>query len=190
MLVTLLNGENSPGELANYAAILENRFRERNHEVRTVNLSEKMILPCTGCFKCWVKTPGRCIIKDHANEISEMFINSDLMVFLSPVVFGTYSSQMKKSLDRMICLISPFFMKIEGEVHHRPRYKKYPSILAIGVMDIYACEHAETFKTIVRRNSINFHAPACESAVFTDTGGMEREASFILDRLEKEHGKK
>lgn len=39
----------------------------------------------------------------------------------------------KKGLDRLIGLVSPFFTKIAGETHHRPRYDRYPALLAVGV---------------------------------------------------------
>ena len=31
-----------------------------------VDLSQLKIADCMGCFSCWVRTPGRCVIRDDA----------------------------------------------------------------------------------------------------------------------------
>jgi hypothetical protein len=76
------------------------------------------------------------------------------------VTFGGYSSELKKAVDRLIPLNSPFFKKISGEVHHKPRYGRYPRILAIGSLPGRDAESEQIFRTLVRQNAINFHSPA------------------------------
>ena len=39
-------------------------MREAGAEVEVVNLREKKVKYCVGCFTCSTKTPGQCIIKD------------------------------------------------------------------------------------------------------------------------------
>jgi len=46
------------------------------------------IAACVGCFGCWVKTPGNCVIDDYGRETTRKAIQSDLMVGLIPVTFG------------------------------------------------------------------------------------------------------
>lgn len=36
-------------------------MREAGAAVEVVNLHEKKIRNCIGCFTCWTKTPGQCI---------------------------------------------------------------------------------------------------------------------------------
>lgn len=38
-------------------------------DVIYVDLSSKKIANCVGCFGCWTKTPGKCVIRDDATEI-------------------------------------------------------------------------------------------------------------------------
>ncbi len=110
MKALLLNGEkNAENSLENFSKIIIEGLKNNNYVVDTMVLHEKKIADCIGCFGCWVKTPGICIIDDYAREVARAFINSDLVVYLTPVVFGGYSYQLKKVLDRMIPLISPFF---------------------------------------------------------------------------------
>lgn len=86
------------------------------------------------------------MIDDMGRDIARSFIRSDLAIFLSPVTFGGYSSELKKGLDRSIGLMMPFFTKIGGEVHHKARYKKYPSLMGIGVLSKKDEESERIFK--------------------------------------------
>jgi len=148
-------------------------------EVQTLILREMKIAPCMGCFGCWVQTPGRCVIDDMGRDIARSFIRSDLAIFLSPVTFGGYSSELKKGLDRSIGLIMPFFTKIGGEVHHKPRYKKYPSLMGIGVLSKKDEESERIFKTLLQRNALNFHAPAYAVGTFFRDSGEDDIRSSI-----------
>ena len=52
-----------------------------------------------------------------ANGISKKVAKADLKVFLTPIVFGGYSSELKKAVDRQLGVLLPFCNKIQGEVH-------------------------------------------------------------------------
>src|SRR6266496_2097427 len=64
------------------------------------------------------------------------------------------------SRRRSIGIISPFFTRFDGEVHHKARYARYPALLGIGVSEDRDPEEAQIFARLVDRNAINFHAPA------------------------------
>lgn len=134
-------------------------------EVTPLVLREVEVATCVGCFGCWVRTPGLCIIDDAAREISRAMAQSDLIVYLTPVTFGGYSSELKKVLDRNICHILPFFTRIDGEVHHKPRYTRYPRLIGVGTLDEADAECECIFTTLVERNAINMHAPAHAAGV-------------------------
>ncbi len=65
---------------------------ENGHAVSTFVLRDVKIPRCTGCFGCWVKTPGRCVSNDASREISSAVTKSDLVVFASPVLMGFTSA--------------------------------------------------------------------------------------------------
>jgi len=158
-----------------FAGVGPNTFVLRDHE----------IAECIGCYGCWVKTPGVCVFDDFGRAVAEAFITSDLVVFLSVVTFGGYSFDLKKALDRCIPLISPFFMKIKGEVHHRPRYEKYPSLLGVGLEAQPDEEDAATFRRLVARNAVNFHCPRSAAAVLTDSTSPQDMEKAIADLIGK-----
>lgn len=92
-------------------------------------------------------------------------VASDLMVYLTPVTFGGYSSVLKRMVDHQIQNVSPFFATAEGETHHQQRYPKYPDFLAAGWMDAPDAQAEAVFRHLSRRNAINFFAQRAVSGV-------------------------
>ncbi|MFN8465630.1 MAG: NAD(P)H-dependent oxidoreductase [Caldilineaceae bacterium] len=137
----------------------------RGWTVDAIGLAEQKLAYCLGCFECWTKTPGICRIDDDGREVTAAMLASDMVMYLSPVTFGGYSSALKKALDRSICLVSPFFTRIDGEVHHQARYAHYPSVLGIGVLAAPDQVQEEIFGRLIVRNAINLHAPTCAGCI-------------------------
>lgn len=136
-------------------------LRETGTRVREFQLRDVPLAHCQGCFECWIKTPGLCKTDgDAGREIAAAMIGSDLTVFLTPITFGGYSSEIKKALDRSICLVSPFFRRVDGEVHHRRRYRRYPALAGVGILREPDEEEERIFRTLVERNARNLDNPA------------------------------
>jgi hypothetical protein len=152
---------------------ITNFLKERNIQVETINLGGLDISSCQGCFDCWIKTPGICIIDDIGRIITMKMVQNDLLILLTPITFGGYSSELKKALDRMIPNILPFYTKIGGEIHHSPRYDKYPIIIGIGLLTSPDQESEAIFSTLVERNSINFYSEKYSSVVIYSNDSLE-----------------
>lgn len=154
-------------------------------EVETVLLREERVGYCLGCFECWTKSPGLCRIADAGRDVAAHVIQSDLVIFLTPVTFGGYSSQLKKVVDRLIVLILPFFTQIDGEVHHKARYNRYPALLGVGMLPAPDKEQEQIFSELITRNSINLYAPQHASFITTGDQVDEEQLSAILTTLIK-----
>lgn len=167
MKVLILNGASYGDEFTDRVenVILE-EFKKLGHSVKSHCLKEIEIANCLGCFGCWIKTPGVCVIDDAGRGIAKDVVHAHLVVNLTPITFGGYSYELKKVFDRLIPIISPFFMKLQGEVHHKPRYKSYPKLITIGILKEMDDDAVEVFKNLVARNSVNFHNPKSLSGVF------------------------
>ena len=63
---------------------------------------------------------------DEIQEISRTTINSDFVLFASPLVMGLVTALLKKKMDRMIPLVHPYLTVEHGEIYHLPRYQRYP----------------------------------------------------------------
>jgi len=167
-----------------YSQIRENPALS-GHDTDSVLLSCDEINPCTGCFGCWVKTPGACVItKDSANEAAAKFIQADVVIILSRITYGGFSADVKSFLDRNISSILPFFKTIGGEMHHEKRYGKYPCWVAIGFGD-YTDNERDTFTGLVKRNVINLHAPKHLTLTAHDKDGLLAPLDQIPDFLEE-----
>ena len=150
-----------PVEEALLALLREERTEIRGYAMRDVPLAH-----CQGCFECWTTTPGLCKTEgDAGREITAALIKSDLLVILTPVTFGGYSSEIKKVMDRIICLVLPFFRRVDGEVHHSRRYPRYPAVAAIGVLGAPDEEQARIFRSLVERNARNMDCPVSAVSV-------------------------
>ncbi len=136
-------------------------------------LREEKIAPCMGCFVCWIKTPGICVMDDAARRIAQDVVQSDVLIYITPVTFGGYSSELKKALDRNIPIILPFFQKIKGEIHHKARYDHYPNLLVIGYLDKPNPEYEETFNFLAERNALNMHNGKTLSEIFLKSDRKE-----------------
>ena len=188
MRVTVLDGTREGCETeADAREVLIGELEARGWEVTTHLLRKMEIAPCLGCFRCWVQTPGECVVNDDARDLAPAVVQSDLVVYLTPVTFGGYSSELKKGLDRLICVVAPDFTVVGGETHHRTRYERYPRLLGVGLLDGADPDCERVFCTLVERNAINMHSPAHAAGVLhTGSGpaGMETEVRALLESVE------
>lgn len=156
-------------------------LKEKYNDLQVFITSKADFKPCIGCFKCWVKTPGTCIMKGSSQNISKEIIESDLVIFVSEVKYGCYSVAIKRVWDKQIPLILPFFTIIKGEMHHSARYKKYPKIIAIGCGEDITSEEEQTFIELISANAKNFHSENAKAYVCRE----ENEIDSILNNVFK-----
>jgi multimeric flavodoxin WrbA len=147
------------------SAMLAAELESRGWQVNHFQLSEQKIGNCAGDLFCWIRTPGICNVNDDNRTIAEAIAGSDLLVYLTPVTFGGYSSTLKRMVDHQIQNISPFFTKIEGETHHQKRYEKYPDFMAVGWLPAPDAQAEAVFASLVQRNALNFYAQNASSGV-------------------------
>jgi NAD(P)H-dependent FMN reductase len=65
-------------------------------EAEAIVLREQKIGNCAGDFFCWVRSPGLCNTDDDNRVIAAKVMQSELLVYLTPVTFGGYSSALKR----------------------------------------------------------------------------------------------
>lgn len=86
-------------------------------EVKTINVNEKTINFCQGCFTC-KRNGGTCIFNDDMRDILEEILKSDVLIFS----FGLYSygmpAALKNLIDRTMPLSSMAMRKVEDRYEH------------------------------------------------------------------------
>ena len=168
MKAVLLDGSSQGDRTGERTSVaLSAQLEAGGWEVEHVLLRERKIGNCAGDFYCWIRSPGICNVDDDNRVIADGIVASDLVVYLTPVTFGGYSSNLKRMVDHQIQNISPFFTMIEGEIHHKTRYVNNPDLLAVGWMVGRDERAAAVFGHLVQRNALNLHARTSVAAVVT-----------------------
>ena len=61
-------------------------------DAAAVDLSALRIANCVGCFGCWTKTPGRCVIRDDAARVYPLIARSEQVLYVSRVILTAFTS--------------------------------------------------------------------------------------------------
>ncbi|MDR3343766.1 MAG: flavodoxin family protein, partial [Treponema sp.] len=94
-----------------------------NHLIEIIIVSQKSIEPCRGCFCCWEKTPGRCVIVDDMSGILEKYIKVDLVIWSFPLYYFGIPSKTKALMDRLLPNNLPNIVStVEGSAMHPQRH--------------------------------------------------------------------
>jgi len=188
MKATILNGATGDDALTRSATdALIALLQAGDCEVEQIRLEKLDIAPCLGCFGCWVKTPGICVIDDAGRDVAKRAIQCDLLAFVTPITFGGYSYQLKKAVDHLIPLILPYFQLVGDEIHHQKRYAQYPALLGLGTLPEPNEAQEQLFRTLVHRNAINFHSPHHAATVVCtqhEDRDVDGELKAVLGQLE------
>ena len=100
-------------------AFLKGMNRDGRHEVHIVNVIDKKISPCRGCFGCWQRGEGHCVIADDQNEILDLYRNADVIIWSFPLYCYGMPSHLKAVLDRTIPLVKmQMVQQPDGTVRH------------------------------------------------------------------------
>lgn len=140
-------------------------LKNKYHDLKSYFVKENDLKPCIGCFNCWVKTPGLCVIDDLARNITKDISNSDVVIIITEVKFGCYSPAIKRVLDRHISALLPFFKIVKGEMHHTPRYSKYPDIIVLGYGKDITKEEEKTLSELANANAVNLQKNAAKTYI-------------------------
>ncbi len=113
---------------------------------------------CIGCFGCWVKTPGKCVLHDGYEEIGRDMSKCTELIFVSRCYYGSVSPFVKMVQDRAISYIHPDFVIRKGEMHHKRRYKNRITmsshLYGAGITDT----EKETARELLTANADNYDA--------------------------------
>lgn len=131
------------------------------------------IKPCVGCFGCWLKDPGQCVMKDGYNRMGALIHKADEVVVVSRYTYGGFSSFVKNVFDRSIGWVLPFFEVYEGEMHHKKRYPEDKPFTFIFRGSFFTEDEKQKARTYVEAVCRNFRGRVVdvrfEEALDSDT---------------------
>ena len=91
-------------------------------DAEIVDVARSDIKACLGCFACWNKTPGKCVINDGMGEILAKLIGADVIIWSFPLYYFGVPGTLKNLIDRQLPLNLPFMVKDSESGAHPARY--------------------------------------------------------------------
>lgn len=111
---------------------------------------------CVGCFGCWVKTPGTCVVYDGYEKTGAELGKCTELILISRCCYGSVSPFVKMVQDRAISYIHPDFEIRRGEMHHKRRYSNEIVLSAYFYGEDITDAEKETARHIVKANADNY----------------------------------
>ncbi|MDP4152236.1 MAG: flavodoxin family protein [Bacillota bacterium] len=113
---------------------------------------------CIGCYGCWIKTPGICVMKDGYQNMGALLSKCDELTIISKCIYGSYSPFIRNIWDRSMSYLLPYFVTKKGETHHRNRYAHQFSLSVHFYGDDITEAEMATARKLVVANSKNFYS--------------------------------
>lgn len=117
-ILVVQGGGRPHGNTAQLVEAFAKGARDAGHLVEIISLRKNEVKGCIGCNACRYGNP--CVQKDSFNSLVPKIKEADLIVFASPLLFWTFSSQLKAFIERFYCLAE------EDSNPPYGRYEKYP----------------------------------------------------------------
>jgi len=127
MKILLINGSPRAGnsntiKITN--AFIDGLNQIKDNTIEKIDVYKKNIKPCVGCFGCWKKTPGKCVISDDMDVLYSKYYDSELIIWSFPLYFYGMPSQVKAFIDRLMPNNYPEIINDNGRARHPQRHDK------------------------------------------------------------------
>jgi multimeric flavodoxin WrbA len=112
MKVIAFNG--SPRKKWNTATLLEKALEgasSQGAETELIHLYDLNYKGCISCFSCKMKNGrsyGKCAVKDDLTPIFQKVLDTQALIFGSPIYLGTATGQMRSFMERLVFPFLPY----------------------------------------------------------------------------------
>lgn len=129
---------------------------EGEHVIVSPDTGNGTIKNCIGCFGCWYRTPGECVIHDGYERTGAKIGHCDQLIFVSECTYGGLSPFCKSVLDRSISYVHPNFVTRRGEMHHKRRYDNVITVTAHFYGENITDAEKATVAKLMQANADNY----------------------------------
>jgi len=156
--VILFGSPRKEGNTIQLTGLFSQTLKERGHNVRIVHLNDLNISPCQGCLACLPE--GICKINDDMKDIGKYIMESDIIVYATPIYWFSPSSQLKLVIDRSLAFL-------DENYESRIKGKKAVTIMTCADEDMETCRPAldmfrKTFSLLGLYYAGSIEATGCE----------------------------
>ncbi|MCK9228043.1 MAG: flavodoxin family protein [Syntrophorhabdaceae bacterium] len=156
--VILFGSPRKRGNTAELARAVSTALQAKGWGVRTLYLNDMNIRPCQGCYACL--PGGVCKIQDDMKDVRKYIMESDLVVYATPIYWFGPSGQLKLAMDRSIAFMDENFVS-------RLKGKMAITLTTFGDEHIDSCQPAidmftKTFALLNIAYAGQVNAPGCQ----------------------------
>jgi len=157
--VILFGSPRKKGNTVELARAVSTVLKDRGWGVRMLYLNDLNIRPCQGCYVCL--PGGVCKINDDMKDVRKYIMESDLIIYATPIYWFGPSGQLKLVMDRSIAFMDESYgSRIEG--------KKAVTLTTFADEDMDSCRPAidifrKTFDHLNVASAGQVNAPGCQA---------------------------
>lgn len=142
----------SDGKMNYIGEDLVKEMTGKGHQVEHISLEGVTIKPCTNCGGCTYKTYGKCVVRDDGDWIFPKVIQSDVILFVTPIVFGSYSFPIKRLFDKFALIMERFYYIENKELVKGGMQGRKFKFFVLGAIDTILAEEEQAFQKLHHEN--------------------------------------
>ncbi|MDF2839182.1 MAG: Multimeric flavodoxin WrbA-like protein [Evtepia sp.] len=133
---------------------LHRGFLSKGAQVDYISLENIQVNPCVSCGGCTYITYGKCVSRDDGDWIYPKVIRSDVLIFVTPITFGSYSFKIKRVLDKFGLIMDRHYFVKNRELVKGGMLGKQFKFFSVGVKENCIDEEIEAFKNLFHENIV------------------------------------
>lgn len=105
-------------------SMLNDSVRKDDYEY--IDTENMKISHCFGCNDCWLRTPGKCVIRDDYEPLLKKMSKADQVWLITDTKFGFVTYKTKNIIDRVMPLVTMYLHFVGKQMRHIMRYDHQP----------------------------------------------------------------
>ncbi|ABX42209.1 flavodoxin family protein [Lachnoclostridium phytofermentans] len=129
-------------------------FISKGVQAEYISLEHVEVKPCVSCGGCTYKTYGKCTVRDDGDFIYPKVIRSDVIIFVSPITFGSYSFKLKRVFDKFALIMDRHYFVEKKELVKGGKLGSKFKFFAIGDKENCIEEEITAFQNLFHENLV------------------------------------
>lgn len=145
-MITLLADEGKYG----VGQKLHKELQAMGADCRYISLEKTRVEPCRNCGGCNGQSYNRCVVLDDADWIFPQVLQAELLIVVTPLVFGGYSFKVKRVLDKFGLIMDRRYFVKNGEMVKGGLPGRQFRLIAVGIGEGNSGAESSAFSRLIR----------------------------------------